>query len=66
MAVRKLQLLGGFKALNGTGQEIAIQAKKSRALLAILALSPSGGVSRERETSMMLPCRERQRSAPDN
>ena len=48
MAVLKLQLLGGFKALADTGQEIAIQARKSRALLAILALSPSGSVSRER------------------
>ena len=53
MAVLKLQLLGGFKALNETGQEIAVQARKSRALLAILALSPSGGVSRERLATLL-------------
>ena len=53
MAVLKLQLLGGFRALNDTGQEITIQARKSRALLAILALSPSGSVSRERLATLL-------------
>jgi TolB-like protein/DNA-binding SARP family transcriptional activator len=53
MAVFKLQLLGGFKALDDTGREIVIQARKSRALLAILALSPSGGVSRERLATLL-------------
>jgi DNA-binding SARP family transcriptional activator len=53
MAVLKLQLLGGFKAQNDAGQEISIQAKKSRALLTILALSPPGGVSRERLATLL-------------
>ncbi len=53
MAVLKLQLLGGFRALTGSGQEIVIQAKKGRALLAILALSPPGGISRERLAAML-------------
>ena len=53
MAVLTLHLLGGFKALNETGQEITIPAKKNRALLAILALSPSGGVSRERLATLL-------------
>ena len=53
MEVLKLQLLGGFKAQNEAGQEIAIQARKSRALLAILAISPSGGVSRERLATLL-------------
>ena len=48
MTVLKLQLLGGFKALNVTGQEIVIRAKKGRALLAILALSHHVGIGRER------------------
>ena len=52
MAVLTLHLLGGFKALNETGQEIAIPAKKSRALLAILALSPFGA-SRDRLTTLL-------------
>ena len=53
MAVIKLQLLGGFKALTESGQEIVIQARKGRALLAILALSSSGGVSRERLATLL-------------
>ena len=53
MAVLKLQLLGGFKAQNDAGQDISIQARKSRALLAILALSPSGGVGRERLATLL-------------
>ena len=53
MAVLKLQLLGGFRVLTGSGQEIVIQAKKGRALLAILALSPPGGISRERLAAML-------------
>ena len=53
MAVLKLQLLGGFKALTESGQEIVIHAKKGRALLAILALSPPGGMSRERLAALL-------------
>jgi DNA-binding SARP family transcriptional activator len=53
MVILKLQLLGDFKALNDAGQEIVIQAKKSRALLAILAVSRSGGVSRDRLMALL-------------
>ncbi len=53
MAILKLQLLGGFKATTESGAEIAIPAKKSRALLAILALSQNGGVSREKLATLL-------------
>ena len=53
MAVVNLQLLGSFKALNKSGQEIAISARKCRALLAVLAVSPSGGVSREHLATLL-------------
>ena len=53
MAVIKLQLLGGFKALTESGQEIVIRAKKGRALLAILALSSPGGAIRERLATLL-------------
>jgi DNA-binding SARP family transcriptional activator len=44
----RLALLGEFAATDGAGKEIAISAKKSRALLAILALSSSGSATRDR------------------
>jgi DNA-binding SARP family transcriptional activator len=47
MTAFKLQLLGGFKVQNEAGLEIVIPARKGRALLAILAVSPSGAASRE-------------------
>lgn len=53
MAVLKLQLLGGFKALTDSGQEIDIRAKKGRGLLAILALSPHDGIGRERLATLL-------------
>lgn len=43
----RLALLGAFSLTNGSG-EIEITAKKSRALLAILALSPNQQATRER------------------
>ena len=48
MTVLKLQLLGDFQALDGAGHSVDVLAKKGRALLAALALSPSGCVSRQR------------------
>jgi TolB-like protein len=53
MAVLKLQLLGGFKLQNEAGQEIAIPARKGRALLATLAVSPSGTASREKLAALL-------------
>ncbi len=53
MAVLKLQLLGGFKVMNEAGREIVISARKGRALLAVLAVSPSGSVSREKLASLL-------------
>ena len=53
MAVLKLQLLGGFKVLNEAGREIVISARKGRALVAVLAVSPSGSVSREKLAALL-------------
>ena len=53
MAILKLQLLGGFRALNEAGQEIAVSARKGRALLAALAVSPSGSASREKLAALL-------------
>jgi TolB-like protein len=53
MTAFKLQLLGGFKAQNEAGQAIAIPARKGRALLAILAVSPSGAASREKLAALL-------------
>ncbi|HUQ36834.1 MAG TPA: BTAD domain-containing putative transcriptional regulator [Aestuariivirga sp.] len=53
MAVLNLQVLGGFKALNEVGQEIIISARKGRALLAVLAVSPSGAASREKLAALL-------------
>ena len=53
MAVLKLQLLGGFKALNESGQEIVVSARKGRALLAVLAVAPSGSASREKLATLL-------------
>ena len=53
MTAFKLQLLGGFKAQNEAGLEIVIPARKGRALLAILAVSPSGAASREKLAALL-------------
>src|SRR5436190_14325761 len=53
MAVLKLQLLGGFKMMREAGREIVISARKGRALLAMLAVSPSGSVSREKLAALL-------------
>ena len=53
MTVLNLQLLGGFKVQNEAGQEIVIPARKGRALLAILAVSPSGTASREKLAALL-------------
>ena len=53
MTSLKLQLLGGFKAQNEAGREVVISARKGRALLAVLAVSPSGAVSREKLAALL-------------
>ena len=53
MTTVNLRLLGDFEALDGTGHLVDVSAKKSRALLAILALSPSGSMSRPRLANLM-------------
>src|SRR5436190_2544936 len=53
MAALEFQLLGGFKALSNKGREIVISARKGRALLAVLAVSPSGSVSREKLAALL-------------
>ena len=53
MSAVKLQLLGGFKAQSGTGQEIPVSARKGRALLAVLAVSPSAAASREKLAALL-------------
>ena len=53
MTAFKLQLLGGFKAQIEAGLEIVIPARKGRALLAILAVSPSGAASREKLAALL-------------
>ncbi len=48
-----LQLLGDFRARDGTGREIPISSKKSRALLALVALSPNRSMPRERLAALL-------------
>ena len=53
MTALKLQLLGDFLVMEGTGHALDIAAKKGRALLAALALSPSGSMTRQRLAELM-------------
>lgn len=53
MTALKLQLLGDFQVMEGTGHALDIAAKKGRALLAVLALSPSGSMTRQRLAELM-------------
>ncbi len=48
-----LKLLGGFGLTDGAGNEIEVVGRKLQALLALLALSPSGSISRERLTGLL-------------
>ena len=49
----KFQLLGEFEVLGGTGHPVEVSAKKGRALLAILALSPAGSTPRQRLANLL-------------
>ena len=53
MIMLKLRLLGGFHLRGGQGQSVPISARKGRALLVVLALSPSGRTSRERLANLI-------------
>ena len=53
MASLQLRILGDFEVQDGAGRTIDIQARKSRALLAVLALSPSGSAPRERLANLL-------------
>jgi TolB-like protein len=44
----ELKLLGEFELRGGNGRSVAVATRKNRALLAMLALSPSGSLPRER------------------
>lgn len=53
MAFLHLRILGEFEAQDAAGHPIEIHARKNRALLAVLALSPAGSSSRERLAGML-------------
>lgn len=53
MSTLKLKLLGEFQVLDGTIDTVAVSARKSCALLAILALSPTGSVPRHRLANLL-------------
>ena len=58
MSTLKLRSLGEFEALDGTVHPVAVSARKSRALLAILALAPMGSVPRHRLANLLWSDRE--------
>lgn len=49
----RLQLIGPFKAETANGIDVAPRSKKARALLGILALSPSDGIARNRVAGLL-------------
>jgi TolB-like protein/two-component SAPR family response regulator/Flp pilus assembly protein TadD len=49
----ELRLLGEFRARNAAGQAVVVAARKNRALLALLALAPSGSMARERLAGLL-------------
>jgi DNA-binding SARP family transcriptional activator len=53
MALFEMQLLGEFQARDAAGRSIAVVARKNRALLALLALAPSGSMARERIAGLL-------------
>ena len=53
MVSLELQFLGEFSARDAAGQPVAVAARKNRALLALLALSPSGAMARERVAGLL-------------
>ena len=53
MVSTELLLLGEFRARDAAGQPIVVAARKNRALLALLALTPSGSMARERIAGLL-------------
>ena len=53
MASLELQLFGEFRARDSAGQPVVIAARKNRAMLALLALTPSGSMTRDRIAGML-------------
>src|SRR4051794_34783473 len=53
MALAKLKLLGAFEASLASGMAIDLPGRKDRALLAILALAPAAGHSRDKLASLL-------------
>ncbi len=53
MAPFELRLLGEFRARDAAGRPVVVAARKNRALLAILALAPSGSMARERVVGLL-------------
>ena len=53
LSLMTLQLIGPFKAETVTGLDVSPRSKKARALLGILALAPSDGMSRSRVAGLL-------------
>ena len=53
MAALQINLLGAFEARDAGGQALAVGARKSRALIAALALSPQSAMARESLASLL-------------
>jgi TolB-like protein len=53
MSAARLELLGGFRLISGSGRDADIQAKKNRALIGILAMAPLQTVTRDRLTGLL-------------
>ncbi len=53
MTQARLELLGGFHLISGTGRHIDVPAKKNRALIGILAMAPRLEVTRDRLTGLL-------------
>ena len=53
MARFRMRLLGSFELFDSGGRPLEISARKNRAMLAILALSPGGSASRERLSNLL-------------
>lgn len=49
----RLELLGGFRLTNGQGQPVEVPAKKNRAMLGILAMSPHMDVTRDKLAGLL-------------
>lgn len=53
MTVLEIKLLGEFEVRDSLGHSVTVAARKNRAMLALLALAPSGGLSRDRIAGLL-------------